>query len=89
MNVGALGSSASHAVSETYPLEERREFRGLEDVKKSIWLKFRAFEFDAKCMPTPQPSLIGHPGAAFFNIKLTPHLFFNFFTSSRRNNPHR
>jgi hypothetical protein len=28
--------------------------------------------------------LIGHPGATFSNTELTPHLFFNFFTSSRR-----
>jgi hypothetical protein len=78
MNVGALVSSASHAVSETYPLEERREFRGLEDVKKSIWLKFRAFEFDANCMLTPQRSLIGHPGAAFLTSN-SLHIYFSVF----------
>jgi hypothetical protein len=47
-----------------------------------IWL-------DAKCMPMAQRSLIGHPGEIFFVAELTPHLFFNFFTSSRRSNPHR
>jgi hypothetical protein len=38
---------------------------GQEDVKKSIWLSFRDFSFDPKCMPRPQLSLIGHPGAIF------------------------
>jgi hypothetical protein len=45
------------------------EFGGQEGVKKSNWLKFPSFWFDAKCMPTPQRSLIGHPGAVFLMPK--------------------
>jgi hypothetical protein len=37
----------------------------LEDVKKSIWLKFHGFRIDPKCIPTLQRSLIEHPGAIF------------------------
>jgi hypothetical protein len=44
----------------------------LEDVKKLIWPSFRDFSFDPKCMPTPQRSLIGHPGAIFFGAEFTP-----------------
>jgi IS4 transposase len=33
-------------------------------------------------MPTPQRSLTGHPGATFFRAGISPHQFFNFFTSS-------
>jgi hypothetical protein len=40
-------------------------------------------------MPTPQRSLTGHPGATFFRAEISPHQFFNFFTSSGRNNPHQ
>jgi hypothetical protein len=30
----------------------------------------------------PQRSLTGHPGATFFRVEISPHQFFNFFTSS-------
>jgi hypothetical protein len=29
----------------------------------------------------------GHPGAIFLTTELTPHLFFNFFTSSQTEQP--
>ena len=41
-------------------------------------------KLDAKCIPTARGSLIGNPGETFFSAEITPHLFFNFFTSSRR-----
>jgi hypothetical protein len=42
-------------------------------------------KLDAKCIPTARGSLIGNPGETVFSAEITPHLFFNFFTSSRRN----
>jgi hypothetical protein len=50
------------------------EFWGQEDVKKSIWLIFRDFCFDPKCMLMPQRSFVGHPGAAFLCVDRTPRL---------------
>jgi len=38
-------------------------------LKKSIWLSFRDFVFDPKCLPTPQRSLEANPGAIFSSRK--------------------
>jgi Peptidase family M3 len=42
-------------------------------------------KLDVKCIPTSRRSLIGNPGETFFSAEIIPHLFFNFFTSSRWN----
>jgi hypothetical protein len=43
-----------------------------------IWLSFRDFCFEPKCISTSQRSLLGHPGAAFFRAQFSQQLKINF-----------
>jgi hypothetical protein len=51
-------------------------------VKKPVWLDFRNFKMDGKCMPMLPRTFIGHPDAIFFADEFTPILIRGFFTAS-------
>jgi hypothetical protein len=54
-------------------------FRGQEDVKKSIWPKSKLMQ---NVYRRPSDRLLGIL-ATCFRAEISPHQFFNFFTSSR------
>jgi hypothetical protein len=89
------GSGETLSASGTTPLKPKEGLNGppaLRSYSSEGWgvtssgrckkIDFAEIWLDAKCMPMAQRSLIGHPGEIFFVAELTPHLFFNFFTSS-------